>query len=133
MGGLISRYTRYGSHLFECFDDPRIPATTNELEGFFGDAKRALRATLGCGSTTNSVVSNLGADALIAFHQLRRPGAIDAIVDSSPTVAAFVAARRDVDDVEQPAVRRRSRVRNLDDHLNRLRARWTTQPTGPDP
>jgi len=56
---LIKRYGRYGDHLFKCFDDDRIPSTSNDLEGFFGVSKQVLRHALGCGSTSNSVVSNL--------------------------------------------------------------------------
>ena len=52
---LIARTRRYGPHLFVCFDDARIPATTNALERFFGDAKRVVRHADGCGSTTNEV------------------------------------------------------------------------------
>ena len=67
---LVRRYGRYGEHLFCCFDDPRFPATTDDLEGFFGSAKRFVRGAGGCGTTTNSVATTLGADALRvrAFH-----------------------------------------------------------------
>ena len=54
---LVKRAGRYGDHLFKCFDDPRIPATTNDLERFFGVSKQTLRHALDCGSTSNSVLT----------------------------------------------------------------------------
>ena len=76
---LIERSQRYGAHLFVCFDDPRIPATTNALEGFFGRVKALQRRSLGAGSTTNSVVTNLGAELLVAYQYVRRPGAMTSV------------------------------------------------------
>ena len=121
---MIRRYRRYGSHLFVCFDDPRIPATSNELEGFFGCAKQDLRHALGSGSTTNSVVSNLGADALLAYHQLQQPGAVQQLVSSESSRPAFLAARSELSAREAPMVRQRSMVRHLDRHLCRLKESW---------
>ena len=40
VGDLVERVGRYGEHLYHCFDDARIPATTNGLEGYFGLGKR---------------------------------------------------------------------------------------------
>lgn len=121
---LAQRYSRYGAHLFPCFDDRRIPATTNELEGFFGSAKRAVRHAAGCGSTTNSVVTNLGADALLAFHQVTQPGAIDRLADADPDPQAFIEARAKLTAAEAPAVRQRSMLRSLPARLARLREAW---------
>lgn len=128
VASLLHRYCRYGSHLFECFDDPRIPATTNELESFFGKAKHSLRAALGCGSTTNSVVTNLGADALITFHQMRTGEPLEELTRKPLAVPSFVAARKRLNAAEAPSISRRSRVRHLDVHLKRLRRHWHGQP-----
>jgi len=76
---LLKRAARYDGHLFHCFDDPRIPANTNRVERFFGVSKQALRQSLGCGSTTNTVVANLAAEPLLAFQQRRQPGAMQAL------------------------------------------------------
>jgi hypothetical protein len=124
---LTERYGRYGEHLFKCFDDPRIPATTNVLEGFFGSSKHVLRQALGCGSTSNSVVSNLGAEALIACNQMQQPGAlVDMVnaVNASSSPADFLAARAKIAINEAPRIHQRSMVRHLEKHLDRLRNDW---------
>jgi hypothetical protein len=133
---LVKRYGRYRDHLFYCFDDERTPATTNELEGFFNMSKHALRQTLGCGSTSNSVVSNLGAEALIAHHQMRQPKAcvdtlVDVVTQSSSAARDFLAARRTIAVAEAPATRQRSMVRHLDRHVDRLRQDWLGRGPGP--
>lgn len=116
---VVTRARRYEDHLFPCFDDPRIPASTNALEQFFGIGKRAVRHALGSGSTSNSVVANLGAEPLLALHQLRN----HRVMTRAPTqtVAAFRAARRKLAEVEAPGIHRRSLVRHLDRHLHDLR------------
>lgn len=121
---LTKRYGRYGDHLFKCFDDPRIPATTNGLEGFFGVSKHVLRQALGSGSTTNSVVSNLGADALVAYHQMQQPGALASLVALSSSPADFLAARVKISRAEAPGIKQRSMVRHLDRHVGRLLQGW---------
>ncbi len=121
---LLRRYSRYGEHLFHCFDDPRIPATTNDLEGFFGSAKRLVRRATGCKSTTNSVVTNLGADALLAYHIVRQPEAKARIASAEVDRDAFMHARSRLAEIEAPATRRRSMVRNLRPRLAELRDAW---------
>jgi hypothetical protein len=125
---LVARYGRYGEHLFKCFDDPRIPATTNDLEGFFGSAKQALRHTLGCGSTTNSVVTNLSDKVLVAFQHVRCPGALEELRRMSFSAKDFRAARARLAAQEAPAIRQRSMVRHLGRHLSRLRLEWLKPP-----
>ena len=121
---LINRASRYGSHLFVCFDDPRIPATANELEGFWGDSKHVLRNAVGCGSTTNTVVSNLGAEVLLAFHQTRQPGALADMANPTASIADFCEARAKIASLEAPGIRQRSMVRHVSRHLANLRQRW---------
>src|SRR5260221_6265291 len=69
---LVERVGRYGAHLYHCFDDAQIPATTNQLEGYFGLGKRMVRKAVGAGSTSNSVMTNLGQEVLFALQQVRR-------------------------------------------------------------
>lgn len=130
---LTKRYGRYGEHLFECFNDPRIPATTNVLEGYFGVSKHALRQALGCGSTSNSVVSNLGAEVLVAYHQMQQPGALVDMVTTSSSPADFLAARAKIVLEEAPGIRQRSMVRHLDSHVDRLRQGWFGPGPPPGP
>lgn len=127
---LIERAHRYGDHLFMCFDDVRIPATTNGLEGFFGRVKALQRRALGAGSTTNSVVANLGADLLVAYQYVRRPGAMTSVRAPSATPGAFSETRAKLKRDEAPSVRRRSMVRNFDEHVRKLRDALAAGPGG---
>ena len=126
---LTKRYARYGDHLFKCFDDDRIPSTTTELEGFFGDSKRMLRQALGCGSTSNSVVQNLGASALSTYKQMQEPGAIEELLTTSFSPEDFLSARKKLAESEAPSIRRRSMVRHLERHLDRLKRDWIGSET----
>lgn len=132
---LIARAERYADHLFVCFDDSRIPATTNGLEGFFGDAKAAVRRSLRAGSTTNSVVSNLGEEFLVAFRYVRRgprQAALAGVRTPSASVKEFDERRNALRKNEQAGVRRRSLVRRFTHHLARLLGAWnSSQETGP--
>lgn len=120
----MKRAIRYRGHLFKCFDDPRIPATTNDLERFFGGSKQTLRHALGCGSTTNSVLTNLGDEALVAYQYVRQIGtpSASAVAVCSPT--DFRTERARLARREAPAIRQRSLVRHLPRHLGQLRAAW---------
>lgn len=117
---IVALFGRYGEHLFKCFDDPRIPATTNGLEGFFGLGKRVVRKAVGAGSTSNSVVTNLGGEVLMALHQVRNgepfPGTID--------LHAYQKARAELDALEEPARLCRSYLRDQGKCLVRLLDRW---------
>lgn len=125
---LAERTKRYIDHLFVCFDDPRIPASTNPLEGFFGSVKAGTRRALGAKSTTNGVVANLGAEVLIAAHHLRTPNALSGVRTPTAPIKAFTEARERIDREEAPAIRQRSRVRYFQRHLDRLRADWQAEP-----
>jgi hypothetical protein len=123
---LIEIAGRYGAHLFFCFDDPALPATTNQLEGFFGLCKRMARRALGTGSTTHSLVHNLDAEVLLAWHQVRA-GHADHLGEGID-LDAYRRARQALRQQEQPARQRRSFVRHLDHHLDHLLARWLATP-----
>jgi class 3 adenylate cyclase len=100
------------------------------LEGFFGRAKRLVRRAAGSGSTTNSVVHNLGPEFLVAFSRFEKQTAQPDYVGQLD-VARFRAARAQLASAEAPASHRRSVVRNFERHLEDLRARWGL-PVGPD-
>jgi len=122
---ILERYERYREHLFVCFDDGRIPATTNSLEGFFGRTKSTLRRAGGAGSTTNTVVANLGAEVLVAYQFVRRPGALAAIRSPDATATAFAVASRGVRSAEAPGIHRRSLIRRFDHQIEKLRDGWS--------
>ena len=121
---LVARTERYGAHLFVCFEDGRIPATSNALEGFFGGAKRLLRHALGSGNTTHSVVGNLGADVLLTYADCRSPVALARIQNLTPDATRFREVRAEITRQEAPTIRRRSMVRHLDRQLDGLRRHW---------
>jgi hypothetical protein len=75
------------------------------------------------------VVSNLGGDALVAYHQMQQPDAFVDLVTTSSSPADFLAARTKIAIEEAPGIRQRSMVRHLDHHMDRLRQAWF----GPDP
>ncbi len=120
---------RYGRNLFYCFDDERIPATTNSLEGFYGASKGQLRHALGAARTTNGVAQNLGADYLLAFARTRATSAADRKkAFAALTVTDYECARRRLEAAECPARTRRSRKRAPKRHLDELLARWHAGP-----
>jgi hypothetical protein len=123
---------RYAPHIFVCFDDPRIPSTTDELEGFFGQFKGFVKRVTGRGSTANGLVQSLGDSLLCAFHDAknRRSPPGEFAIDAS----AFNDARQAISKGEAPARRRRSLVRSLDQNLEHLVTRWRTPAaaTAPD-
>ena len=123
----VERVGRYGAHLYQCFDDARIPATTNGLEGYFGVGKRVVRKAVGAGSTTNSVVTNLGEEVLIALQQVQR--AAKGIEFTGPLdLPAYQKARADLEKMEQPARLRRSQAREPSKHIRNLLDRWHASP-----
>lgn len=116
---------RYGSDLCTCFDDNCIPATTNELEGFFGTAKRLLRRAMGTGKTSGTVVQNLGEEYLmaLAYASSHGPPAILGSVGES-SWQDHKKARDEIADAERGSTLRRSRRRAPNRHMNELLAQW---------
>lgn len=122
---LVALSGRWGAHLFTCFDDPNLPPTTNQLEGTFGQFKRMLRRVVGAISTSSSLATNLGAELLLAWHQVRCGRAPMLAVPIDPQ--AHRTARADIALMEQPARERRSWVRSLSRRLSGLLSRWLAQ------
>jgi len=116
---------RYGRQLFHCYDDPRIPPTTNSLEGFFGISKHHIRRATGAASTSNGVAQNLGADyleALVFSRKQTHASVLEGLERLS--TGAYTVARNQIEINEQPARLRRSRRRDPARHLEDLLARW---------
>jgi hypothetical protein len=110
---------RGGSHLFACFEDPRIPPNTNRLEGFFGDSKEFARQVTGDASTSNTAIRNLGGPFLVAFSRARSS---PPLVPDELTINldAYTKARAYIAQEEAPARRRRSLVRHPKRHIKEL-------------
>lgn len=111
---------RYGHHLFVCFDDELVPASTNGLEGFFSTLKRHARQVLGTKSTANSLVQNLDEDYVLAFAA--RDEISSALAQADLDAKTYELSRAQLRAREQPARRRRSAVRSFDQRLQALRA-----------
>lgn len=113
---------RWGRNLFHCFDDPRIPPSSNQLEKFFGVSKHLVRQITGNSSTSNSLVQNLGESFLLTMFQVSHaPLALD---EASLDLEAHSSARAALAREEAPARRRRSLVRYPAQHVDGLLARW---------
>jgi hypothetical protein len=113
---------RYKGHLFVCFEDSRVPPNTNKLEGFFGLAKRPLRRACGTGSTANSVAQNVAGGYLAAFALVESNDRSFMDELDEAFLDRFRTARVRLAIEEAPMSRRRSFVRNFDQHIARLRA-----------
>ena len=113
---------RWSPHLFTCSTDPRIPTTTNGLEGFFGGIKYKLRKALGRGSTQGSPMHNLDFALLplMPASGKRSSSAGRPCPQITFDPQAYRQARKSLDQQEQPAKQRRSWVRSLVDRLARL-------------
>jgi len=115
VGHLVALAGRWGPHLFVCYSDPRIPATTNGIEGsVFGRTKHKLRKALGRGSTVGSPIHNLDF-ALLPLLAQDTPCDCSAKRAPPPTCSpdAYRQARKALDQQEQPAKQRRSLVRSF--------------------
>lgn len=129
---IIALTERGGSHLFTCFDDPRIPANTNKLEGFFGHSKEFVRHVNGDASTTNSPIRNLGGSLLVTFFRSQSLPPLRA-EDLTNDLDAYKKARAALEQEEAPARRRRSLVRHPQAHIDRLLAGYRRHLGLPSP
>lgn len=117
---------RYAKGLFHCYDDPRIPQTSNVLEGLNGAGKHNLRRCAGRGSTANGPGSSYGRMYMyaVALHAYMPQAEIDALLCEAIDPRQFHEARRLLDEVRAPAARRRSILRDPDKHLAEILQRW---------
>lgn len=117
---------RYAKGLFHCYDDPRIPQTSNALEGLNGAGKHNLRRCAGRGSTANGPGSSYGRMYMcaVALHAYMPRADIDALLCEPIEPRKFREARRLLEEVRAPAARRRSILRKPDKHLAEILRRW---------
>jgi hypothetical protein len=115
--------------IFTCFDEPLIPPTSNDLEGYFGASKAQLRRALGTASTSGSVAKNLGTEYLEAFTTAWVYPGEKLLKQLTPcSDSDYMRARESVRATERPATLRRSRRREPQRHLDELLARWRARP-----
>lgn len=116
---------RYASGLFHCYDDPRIPQTSNLIEGTNGDGKRNLRRCGGRGSTANGPGTSCGRAYMmaVALNSCMSPAEIEAALASIPP-ADYWEARALLDEIRAPSRRRRSMLRDPAGYLDSILERW---------
>jgi hypothetical protein len=123
----VQKVTRsYAKGLFHCYDDPRIPQTTNQLESLNGSVKHNLRRCAGRSSTANGPGSSYGPNYMFAvvLHAFMPAADIDALLSTAIDPNNYREARRLLEEVRAPQARRRSMLRDPEKHLTAILARW---------
>ena len=122
----------YWPGLFHTYDHPKIPRTTNSIEGFFGSSKRSVRSTSGRASTAGSKMDSCGESALqaLALTRIMPKAELEQHLHDVPDTA-FVIGKRHLLRLREPSRDRRSIQRRLADFLDRTLAEWDA--SGPHP
>ena len=115
----------YWSGLFWAYDDPRIPRTTNALEGFFGTSKSAVRRTTGRMSTAGGKMESCG-EALLRVRALMQAIGPTALGNELQRVTPqkYAEAKDRLRALQRPACERRSIQRDPQGHIERLLQDW---------
>jgi len=126
--------SRYGRQLFHCYDDERVPSTTNSLEGVFGVTKSQIRGAVGAASTANGVAHNLGADYIEALLYTRAHTRTQVLEELAGISASEYEAARDcIEQAERFPRLRRSRRRHPERHLGLVLDAWLNDQPMPEP
>lgn len=115
----------YWRGLFHCYDDPRIPHTSNAVEQSFGKGKRLLRACSGRKSTAVGPGSSGGSYFLyaVALHATTSRTEREAIL-LQYSKDEYRAARVKQAKIRGPETRRRQYARAPDAMLARIVEAW---------
>lgn len=118
---------RYDSGLYHCYDDPRIPHTSNDLEGQHGTLKHHLRKVTGRASTAGGPAETVPELLAAAIDAIRRRGAavVLAAAENADPIA-YAAARIKLARLREPARQYRSIQRNPQKHIEGTLSRWAT-------
>jgi hypothetical protein len=119
---------RYDAGLYHCYNDPRIPPTSNDLEGQHGVFKHHLRKLAGRASTSGGpteTVAELLVGPIDAVHRHGTQTIRDAALDVKP--AAYAAARAKLARLREPARRYRSVQRAPQKHLDGALSSWLNE------
>jgi len=122
----VQKVTRsYAKGLFHCYDDPRIPQTTNGLENINGLGKQNLRRCGGRKSTANGPGSSYGRAYMfgVVLNACLTQAEIDALLQEV-TREQYREARDLIDQIHAPAARRRAMLRDPDKYLAGILERW---------
>lgn len=120
---------RYWPGLFHTYDDPRIPRTSNAIEGLFGSIKRAVRSTSGRASTAGGKMETCG-ELAVGAEAITRSLPKDVLTPLLEAVPddAYQAGRRKLLHARAPARQRRSIQRDLQAFLDRALNSWRAPP-----
>jgi hypothetical protein len=122
----VQKVTRsYAKGLFHCYDDPRIPHTSNDLENINGLGKDNLRRCGGRTSTASGPGSSYGRAYMfaVALNACLGPAQLDAML-AAVGREEYREARALIDTIHEPAHRRRAFLRKPDKYLAEILARW---------
>lgn len=118
---MIAVTKRYESGLYHCYDNSRIPQTTNDLEGGHGVHKHHIRKATGRRSTSGGPTET-AAELVTCAIDLVKDGRRLRITSVDPV--AYAAARRELARLREPARRYRSVQRDPEKHVAAALARW---------
>jgi hypothetical protein len=119
---------RYDTGLYPCYADPRIPHTTNDLEGQHGAFKHHLRKLAGRASTSGGPTETVAELLVAPLDAVQRHGT-QPIRDVAQTLdrQAYASARAKLARLREPARRYRSVQRAPQKHLDTLLSSWLNE------
>jgi hypothetical protein len=114
---------RFWPGLFHTFDIAGLPRTNNDTERLFGAVKRQERKSTGRKSTAGGPLETCAEFVLESWSSLmQRPAVKERLRDVSPQ--ALQQARKDLEQLAEPARNRRSIQREPEDHLESAMQEW---------
>jgi hypothetical protein len=122
----VQKVTRsYARGLFHCYDDQRIPQTSNDIESLNGLGKDNLRRCAGRTTTASGPGSSYGRAYMfaVALNACVAPAELDAML-SAVGREEYRKARALIEEIHEPAHRRRAFLRKPGRHLAEILARW---------
>ncbi len=119
---------RYDAGLYRCYDDLRIPHTTNDLEGQHGTFKHHLRKLAGRASTSGGPTETVAELLVGPLDAVHRRGT-QAIRDAAQKLdgQAYATARAKLARLREPARRYRSVQRAPQKHLDSVLSTWLNE------
>ena len=122
---LVKVSNSYWPGLFHTYDDPRLPRTSNTLEGFFGSSKQRVRRTTGRMSTAGGKIDSEG-EAILRVQGLLASLGVSALraLVTGITDPKYQQAKRRLRQLQEPARQRRSIQRDPQTYLDRTVDRW---------
>lgn len=122
----VQKVTRsYARGLFHCYDDPRIPKTSNSIESLNGSGKLNLRRCAGRASTASGPGSSFGEAYMfaVALHSCMTLEQLNELLLDFE-LEDYRNSRRVLETIHAPAARRRSMLRDPDKYLASIIKRW---------